>query len=165
GLSEEQIALIHSAAADIPVFFSANMSLGINLMLELCKKAASILGGSFDIEILERHHNQKIDAPSGTALMLADALRDGLEYSPKYVLERHSRREKREAEEIGISAIRGGTIVGEHEIIFAGHDEVFTISHAAHSKEIFANGALNAAFYLKGKAPGMYAMKDLVEAR
>ncbi len=162
GLAPEQVSRIKAAADDIPVFFSANMSLGVSLMMELCKKAAAVLGGDFDVEIVEKHHNQKLDAPSGTALMLADAVSEGLDYVPEYVYERHSVRKKREKQEIGISAIRGGTIVGEHEVIFAGHDELFTISHSARSKEIFAVGAINAALFLSGKPAGYYCMADMV---
>ena len=138
------------------------MSLGINLMVELAKKAASVLGGSFDIEIIEKHHNQKIDAPSGTALMIADAVSGVLSEKPQYVYDRHSQRKKRDKNEIGIHAIRGGTIVGEHDIMFAGRDEILTISHTAMSKEVFASGAVNAAVFMCGKAPGLYNMKDMV---
>lgn len=162
GLSPQQVQKIRDAAGIIPVFWSANMSLGISLFMELAKKAASILGNDFDVEILEMHHNQKVDAPSGTALMLADAVSEGLEYKPQYVFERHSVRKKREKAEIGISAIRGGTIVGEHEVIFAGHDEIFTLSHSARSKEIFAVGAINAALFVAAQPAGYYAMADLV---
>lgn len=162
GLSQEQILSVQDASKEIPVFFSANMSMGISLIMELAKKAASVLGNDFDVEILEKHHNQKLDAPSGTALMLADAVKEGLDYTPRYVYERHSVRQKRAKEEIGISAIRGGTIVGEHEVIFAGHDEIVTITHSARSKEIFAVGAINAALYLSEKPAGYYSMADLV---
>jgi len=162
GLSDEQIAEVHALAKEVPVFFSANMSLGVNLLSELVKKAASILGGDFDIEIVEKHHNQKVDAPSGTALMLADAAKEGLAYEPTYVYERHSVRKKREKTEIGISAVRAGTIVGEHDVIFGGRDEVITLSHLAMSKEIFATGAINAAAFLIGKDAGLYSMKDML---
>lgn len=162
GLSPEQVEEVKKAAGQIPVFYSGNMSLGISLITELARKAAAVLGGDFDIEIIEKHHNQKIDAPSGTALMLADALSEALDYEPKYVYERHSVRKKREKEEIGISSIRGGTIVGEHEILFAGRDEMVSISHTAMSKEIFAVGAVNAGLFLLRKAPGLYCMADLV---
>lgn len=163
GYSEEQIAKIQKAAVSIPVFFSFNMSLGINLLVQLAQKAASILGGQFDIEIIEKHHNQKIDAPSGTALMLADAINQTLDNSCHYVYDRHSKRQKREASEIGMHAVRGGTIVGEHDIIFAGHDEVITLSHSAASKEVFAVGAVNAAVYLADRKPGMYDMSALMQ--
>lgn len=162
GYSKAQLEEIHAAAQRLPVFFSANMSLGINLMVELAKKAASVLGGSFDIEIIEKHHNQKIDAPSGTALMIADGVSGVLSEKPQYVYDRHSQRKKRDKNEIGIHAIRGGTIVGEHDIMFAGRDEILTISHTAMSKEVFASGAVNAAVFMCGKAPGLYNMKDMV---
>lgn len=163
GLGEEELAAVHAAAEEIPVFFSANMSLGVNLMAELCKKAAALLGSDFDVEIIEKHHNQKIDAPSGTALMLADAVASALPYTAHYEYDRHSRRQKREKNEIGIHAVRGGTIVGEHEVIFAGRDEVLTISHSAASKEIFAVGAVNAAVFLAGQPKGLYNMGSLVD--
>ena len=163
GLGEEQLAAVHAAAEEIPVFFSANMSLGVNLMAELCKKAASLLGADFDVEIIEKHHNQKIDAPSGTALMLADAVASALPHPSLYEYDRHSRRQKRDKNEIGIHAVRGGTIVGEHEVIFAGRDEVLTISHSAASKEIFAVGAVNAAVFLADQPAGMYNMGSLVD--
>lgn len=162
GYSAEQIAQIKKAGEQIPVFFTFNMSLGINLLVQLAKTATALLGGQFDIEIVEKHHNQKIDAPSGTALMLADAVNDTLENSMQYVYDRHSRRQKREKNEIGIHAIRGGTIVGEHDVIFAGRDEVITLSHAATSKEVFAVGSVNAAVFLKDKKSGLYDMSHLV---
>lgn len=162
GLSKEQIDSVQTMSERVPVFFSANMSLGISLLAELARKAAALLGDDFDIEIVEKHHNQKIDAPSGTALLLADALSPALSYDPEYVFDRHSVRQKRDRKEIGFSSIRGGTIVGEHDVIFAGRDEVITLSHAAASKEVFAVGAINAALFLVGKAPGYYSMKDLV---
>ena len=163
GYSESQIGQIQKAAEQIPVFFTFNMSLGINLLVELAKKAASILGDQFDIEIVEKHHNQKIDAPSGTALMLANALNETLAENYTYVYDRHARRMKREKNEIGIHSIRGGTIVGEHDVIFAGNDEVITLSHSAASKKVFAVGAVNAAVYLCGKPAGLYDMKQLVQ--
>ena len=164
GLSDEDKALLQKAADSIPVFFSANMSIGVSLLAELARKAAAVLGEDFDAEILEKHHNQKVDAPSGTALMLADAVKDGLSYEPTYVYERHSTREKRDKHEIGISAIRGGTIVGEHDVMFCGRDEVITLSHHAASKELFAVGAINAALFLQGKPAGLYNMRDFVSA-
>lgn len=136
GLSEEQIESIHQAARQIPIFFSANMSLGVSLLCELAKKAAQVLGSDFDIEIIEKHHNRKVDAPSGTALMLADAISCALPQQPQYIYDRHSRRAPRSREEIGIHSVRGGTIVGEHEILFAGHDEQISLTHTAASKEI-----------------------------
>ncbi len=162
GLSEEQVSTIHDATAEIAVFSSANMSLGISLLAELAKKAAAILGTSFDVEIIEKHHNLKIDAPSGTALMLANAVKEGLPYEPEYVYDRHAVRQKRAPHEIGFSSIRGGTIVGEHDILFAGHDECITLSHSAASKGVFATGAVNAALFLVGKPAGYYTMKELV---
>lgn len=162
GLSAGQVERLHQAAKQIPIFFSANMSLGINLLIDLATRAAKILEGNFDIEIVERHHNQKIDAPSGTALAIADAISDVLSERPAYVYDRHSTRKKRSQHEIGLHAIRGGTIVGEHEIIFAGTDEVIELKHHAASKEVFAVGALRAAQYLVGKPAGIYSMKDLV---
>ena len=161
GFNEEQVAKINDASKDIPLFYSGNMSLGINLIIELSKKAAAILGKTFDVEIIEKHHNQKIDAPSGTALMIADGISEILPDS-QYVYDRHSYRQKRAKNEIGIHAIRGGTIVGEHEVIFAGHDEIFSLKHQALSKEVFAVGAVNAAVYIKGKEPKMYNMSDLL---
>ncbi|MBR0512586.1 MAG: 4-hydroxy-tetrahydrodipicolinate reductase [Ruminococcus sp.] len=162
GYDDAQIAKIKSAANQIPLFFTFNMSLGINLLVELAKKAASILGDQFDIEIVEKHHNQKIDAPSGTAIMLANAINETLDNSKHYVYDRHSRRQKREKSEIGMHSIRGGTIVGEHDIIFAGNDEVITLSHSAASKMVFAEGAVNAAVFLKDKPAGLYDMSQMV---
>ena len=161
GYNEEQKAKIKEASKTIPVFYSGNMSLGINLIINLAKKAASVFGENFDIEIVEQHHNQKLDAPSGTALMIADAISE-VRPDSEYVYDRHAYRKKREKKEIGIHSIRGGNIVGEHEIIFAGTDEVLTISHSARSKAVFAAGALNAAVYISGKGPGMYDMSDLI---
>ena len=162
GYTDEQVAKIKKTAEQIPVFFTFNMSLGINLLTDLAKKAAAILGGQFDIEIVEQHHNQKIDAPSGTAIMLANAINETLDNSKHYVYDRHSRRQKREKSEIGMHAIRGGTIVGEHDVIFAGNDEVITLSHSAASKTVFAAGAVNAAVFLKDQKPGLYDMSKLV---
>lgn len=162
GYNDEQINQIKNAAQQIPVFFTFNMSLGINLLVQLAKKAASVLGGQFDIEIVEKHHNQKLDAPSGTAIMLANAINETLDNSKHYVYDRHSRRQKREKSEIGMHAIRGGTIVGEHDIIFAGHDEVITLSHSATSKTVFAEGSINAAVFLKNQSAGLYDMSALV---
>jgi 4-hydroxy-tetrahydrodipicolinate reductase len=138
------------------------MSLGINLLIELVKKSAALLGDGFDVEVIEKHHNQKIDAPSGTAIMIADELSKSLPYNSSFVYDRHSTRKKRDKNEIGIHAVRGGTIVGEHEVIFAGKDEIVSISHSAMSKEIFAVGAIKAAAFLKDKKPSLYNMKDLI---
>lgn len=165
GLNEQQVASIHEAAKEVPVFFSANMSIGISLLTELAQKAARVLGNSFDIEIIEKHHNQKIDAPSGTALMLADAISGELKQKPHYEFDRHSKRAKRDKNEIGIHAVRGGTIVGEHEVLFAGRDELISISHSARSKEIFAVGSVNAALFLCNQPAGCYAMRDFVNAK
>jgi len=161
GHSEEQLNGIREAAKHIPVFRSGNMSVGINLLAVLLKKAAAVLGDSFDVEIVERHHRMKLDAPSGTALMLADAVASALPHETEYVYERQSVRRPRGAKEIGISAIRGGTIVGEHEVIFAGTDEVIEFRHSALSREVFANGAVTAARYIATvKKPGLYDMND-----
>lgn len=162
GYDDEQKKRIAEASKNSPVFFTYNMSMGINLMANLAKKAAEILGNDFDIEIVEKHHNQKIDAPSGTALMLADAICEVTPSPMKYEYDRHSKREKRTKNEIGLHAVRGGTIVGEHDIIFAGRDEIITLSHSARSKEVFAVGAVNAAVYMKDKPAGLYDMKELI---
>ncbi len=164
GYDEDQKKMIEDASKKAPVFFTYNMSVGINLLANLAKKAVSVLGGDFDIEIVEKHHNQKIDAPSGTALMLADAICEEIEKPMNYEYDRHSKREKRTKDEIGLHAIRGGTIVGEHDIIFAGRDEIITLSHSARSKEIFDVGAVNAAVFMAdNKAPGMYTMKEMID--
>lgn len=164
GYTPEQVAQIGAAALEVPIFRSANMSLGINVLLELVKKAASVLGDSYDIEIVERHHRRKVDAPSGTALMIADAAASACGHETEYVFERHSVRQPRDKKEIGISAVRGGTIVGEHEIIFAGHDEIMEIRHTALSRGIFAQGAVEAAkFMATVNAPGLYDMSQLVK--
>ena len=163
GFDDDQKKQIENAATENGVFFTYNMSLGINLFATLAKKAVDVLGNDFDIEIIEKHHNQKIDAPSGTALMLADAICEEIDKPMKYEYDRHSKREKRSKNEIGMHAVRGGTIVGEHEIIFAGRDEIITLSHSARSKEIFAVGAVNAAKYMVGKGAGLYTMKDLIK--
>lgn len=162
GYSDEETAKIKSAASEIPIFFTANMSIGINLMRELAKKAISVLGEQYDVEIIEKHHNQKIDAPSGTALMLAESINEASGYKYSYVYDRHSVRKKRDKAEIGIHSVRGGTIVGEHEIIFAGRDEVITLSHSAASKEVFAVGAVNAAVFVASKPAGLYSMADMI---
>lgn len=164
GYSAEQVEEIKNASAKVPVFRSGNMSLGINLLINLVARASAVLGESFDVEIVEKHHNRKVDAPSGTALMLADAAANALPYSAKYVYERHSVRQKRDKSEIGISSIRGGTIVGEHEVIFAGPDEVVTLSHSAQSRDVFAQGAVTAARFMAGvKKPGYYTMDDVLK--
>lgn len=162
GYSPEQLEDIQAAAKEVPIFRSGNMSLGINLLRKLVREAAAKLGEDFDIEIVERHHGKKLDAPSGTALMLAEAAAEGLPHPSEYIYERESRRQERGKQEIGISSIRGGTIVGDHTVIFAGHDEVIELSHHAASREVFAKGALAAARYLPGKAPGLYSMDDVL---
>ena len=162
GYSQTQIEQINAASKIIPVFFTFNMSLGVNLICSLAKKAADILGDSFDIEIIEKHHNQKIDAPSGTAIMLANAVNSSFSDEKVYEYDRHSKRQKRSKKEIGIHSIRGGTIVGEHDVIFAGHDETITISHSAGSKEVFAVGSVKAAKFIFGKEAGMYDMNSIM---
>ncbi len=162
GYSNEQVEALKAASASYPIFYSRNMSLGINLLVELAKKATKVLGTDFDIEIIEKHHNQKVDAPSGTALMLADAISASRNVHSEYIYDRHAQRKKRETSEIGIHAVRGGTIVGEHEVIFAGNHEVITLSHSAQSKELFAAGAVNAAVFMCGKPAGLYDMSDLI---
>lgn len=164
GLSKEQKERLIASSASIPVFFSANMSLGVNLICELAKKATAFLGDSFDIEIVERHHNQKLDAPSGTALAIADAINEEMDGAGHYVYDRHSVRKKRDKNEIGIHAIRGGTIVGEHTVIFAGDNEVIELHHSATSREVFASGAVKAALFMAGKPAGFYDMKNLINA-
>ena len=163
GYSDEQMARIKEASKKIAIFFSWNMSLGINLLVDLSKKAAAFLGEQFDIEIVEKHHNQKLDAPSGTALMIANGINKEFDDSKEYIYERHSKRQKREKKEIGIHSIRGGTIVGEHEVIFAGKDEVITISHSAASRNVFAVGSVNAAVFIKDRSAGMYEMADVIK--
>lgn len=162
GLSDEQTKRIHSASKEVAIFSSFNMSLGVNLITELAKTAAAILG-DFDIEIIEQHHNQKIDAPSGTAYMLANAINETLNNKMQFNYDRHSTRAKRSKKEIGIHSIRGGNIVGEHEVIFAGTDEIIKISHSARSKEVFATGAVNAAKFIDGKPAGLYDMQDIIK--
>lgn len=163
GLSEEQLKKVEEASNETAILKSANMSLGINLLLKLLKDAAKVLAPSgYDIEIVERHHNQKLDAPSGTALALADSVNDALNNEYHYVYDRSQVRQKRDKKEIGISAVRGGTIVGDHEVIFAGTDEVIEFTHTAYSRSVFAKGAVEAGKFLAGKTPGMYDMGDVV---
>ncbi len=162
GHTEEEEALIHTAAETIPVLHSRNMSLGINLLSELVKKTAVVLGEDYDIEVLEMHHNKKLDAPSGTALMLAEAAAEGRDGETAFVFDRSPVKKAREKKEIGIASIRGGTIVGEHEVIFAGTDEVIKLSHSAGSRDLFATGAIKAALYLAAdRKPGFYTMSDV----
>ena len=163
GLSEEQTAYLREAGRKTAVLRSANMSLGINLLLKLVKEAAQKLGeAGFDIEIVEKHHNQKLDAPSGTALALADSINEAVDKQYEYVYDRSQVRQKRGKKELGISAVRGGTIVGDHDVIFAGLDEVVTLSHRAYSRGVFAKGAVVAAKYMKGKDAGLYDMADVL---
>ena len=163
GLSEAQLAKVQEASKKVAVLKSANMSLGINMLLKLLKEAAGILApAGFDIEIVEKHHNQKVDAPSGTALALADAINEELSNAYNYVYDRSQTRETRAQKEIGISAVRGGTIVGDHDVIFAGADEVVTFSHRAYSKAVFGKGAIQAAKFIAGKPAGMYDMSDVI---
>lgn len=163
GYSKEQVKKIELASKQVPVFYSGNMSLGVNLLIELSKTAAKVLGDSFDIEIVEKHHNRKLDAPSGTALMIADGISSALGKEMHYVYDRHSQRKPRENTDVGIHSIRGGTIVGEHDVIFAGQHEVITLSHSAQSRDIFALGALNAATFLSRQGVGLYSMPDLLK--
>lgn len=163
GLSPEQLTRVGNTSKKIAVLKSANMSLGINTIIKLLKDAANVFApAGFDIEIVEKHHNQKVDAPSGTAIALADAINEARNNEYEYVYDRSQVRKKRDAKELGISAVRGGTIVGEHEVIFAGIDEVIEIRHTAYSKSIFAKGAVEAAKFLSGKTAGMYDMSDVI---
>lgn len=162
GLNDELLAEIDAASADIAIFKSGNMSLGINLLADLCRRANAVLGTDFDIEIVEKHHHNKLDAHSGTALLLADAMNEQAAEKYHYVYERESVRTRREKNEIGISAIRGGSIVGEHDVLFCGPDEVITLQHTAYSRNVFANGAINAAIFLADKPAGFYNMSDLL---
>lgn len=164
GHSDEEKALMEEASQKVAIFFSRNMSIGINLLIEMCRRASAALGEDFDIEIIEKHHNNKLDAPSGTAMMIAEALRDERECETEFVYDRHEVRKKRESREIGIHAVRGGTIVGEHDIIFAGNNEIITLSHTATSREIFANGALKAALFVADKSAGLYSMSDIINS-
>lgn len=165
GLTEEQLVRVREVSEQVAVLKSANMSLGINMLMELLKQAAVILApAGFDMEIVEKHHNQKLDAPSGTALALADSMNEALENAYEYKYDRSGECKKRDAHEIGISAVRGGSIVGEHEIIFAGLDEVITFEHTAYSRSVFGKGAVEAAKFLAGKPAGYYGMPDVIKA-
>lgn len=164
GLSDEQLAKVEEVSKDVAVLKSANMSLGINTLMKLLKMATEVLADrGYDIEIVEKHHNQKLDAPSGTALALADVINETKDNRYEYVYDRSQKREKRADNEIGISAVRGGTIVGQHDVIYAGTDEVIEIQHTAYSKAVFAKGAIDAAKFLAGKGPGMYDMSDVID--
>ncbi len=163
GLDALELKRVEDAAKEIPVLKSANMSLGINLLMKILKEYSALLADEgFDIEIVEKHHNQKKDAPSGTALALADAINEATEEKYQYTYDRHEKLAKRDKLEIGISSVRGGTIVGEHEVIFAGEDEVITLEHTAYSRSLFAKGAISAAKFLSGKEPGYYTMQDVI---
>lgn len=163
GLSPEDYQSVLQTSAVLPVFMSANMSLGINVLIELAKTAATKLGLDFDIEILEKHHNEKKDTPSGTALMIANELNDGLNHSMDFIYDRFTKKEKRKTNEIGISSIRGGTIPGEHTVFFAGKDEIIEIKHTALSRDIFGMGAIKAAIYVINKQNGLYDMKSMLK--
>ena len=166
GLSEAQLQLVQETSKKVAVLKSANMSLGINTLLKLLQTAAQVLApAGFDMEIVEKHHNQKLDAPSGTALALADSMRDALQDEYTYKYDRSQERKKRDKYEIGIQAVRGGNIVGEHEVIFAGTDEVITFKHTATSKAVFGKGAVEAAKFLAGKSAGLYDMSDVIAAK
>ena len=166
GLSAEQLRAVEEAGKKVAVLRSANMSLGVNLLLKLLKEAAGVLApAGFDIEIVEKHHNRKVDAPSGTALALADSINESLDNVYEYKFDRSQTREKRDRKEIGISAVRGGTIVGDHDVIFAGTDEVITFSHTAYSRAIFGKGAVSAARFLAGRPAGYYQMSDVIDAQ
>lgn len=163
GLSDEQIKRVSEVSEKTAVLRSANMSLGVNVLLKLVKEAAQVLAAAdFDMEIVEKHHNQKVDAPSGTAIALADSINEAMDHAYHYKYDRSAERVKRDKKEIGIQAVRGGSIVGEHDVIFAGRDEVVTFSHTAYSKAIFAKGAVQAAKFLAGKEPGLYTMADVI---
>lgn len=163
GLTEEQLEHVKETGSKVAVLRSANMSLGINTLLKLIQDAAKVLAtAGFDMEIVEKHHKLKCDAPSGTALALADSLNEAMDHQYHYVFDRSQRHEKRDAKEIGVSAVRGGTIVGDHDVIFAGPDEVITFSHQAYSKSVFGKGAVEAAKFLAGKPAGMYDMSDVI---
>lgn len=163
GLSDDQLAKVKETSSKVAVLKSANMSVGVNVLMKVLRDAAPTLAAAgFDIEIVEKHHNQKLDAPSGTAIALADSINDSLNNEYEYVYDRSTRREKRPEKEIGISAVRGGTIVGDHDVIFAGLDEVVTLSHRAYSRSIFAKGAIEAAKFLSGKPAGMYDMSNVI---
>lgn len=163
GLSEEQLEKVKQVSEKVAVLKSANMSLGINTLMDLLQKAVKIFApAGFDVEIVEKHHNQKLDAPSGTAIALADAMNEAMDGQYEYVYDRSDRRQKRDAKELGISAVRAGSIVGEHEVIFAGTDEVIEFKHTAYSRAVFGKGAIEAAKFLDGKSAGLYNMQDVI---
>ena len=166
GLSEKQLEKVKEASEKIPVLRSANMSIGVNLIEKVLADIVPLLyGAGFDVEIIEKHHNQKTDAPSGTALAMADVVREAAGEEVSYVFDRSGVHERRQHDQIGISAVRGGTIVGEHEILFAGEDEVISLEHKAYSRAVFAKGALEAAKFIAGREPGLYGMNDLISGR
>lgn len=166
GLTDDMLKHVDEACKSVPVLRSANMSLGINTLFDLCKKATQVFADAgFDIEIVEKHHNQKLDAPSGTAIALADCINEALDDDYEYVYDRSQVRKKRDPHEIGISAVRGGSIVGEHDVIFAGQDEVITLQHTAYSRSIFGKGAVEAAKFLCGKSEGRFDMSDVIAAK
>ena len=163
GLSAEQLEKVNEASKETAVLRSANMTLGVNLLMKLLKEAVSTLApAGFDVEIVEKHHHFKVDAPSGTAIALADSMNEEMDGAYEYIYDRSSVRKKRDKKEMGISAVRGGTIVGEHDVIFAGTDEVITFSHRAYSKSVFAKGAIQAAKFMAGKPAGLYTMSDVI---
>ncbi len=165
GFSEQQTEEIKEVSKTVPILYSRNMSLGINLLVELAKIATRILGENFDVEIVERHHNKKIDAPSGTALMLAEEISEEMTEKAEFTYDRSKERKPRTKNEIGIHSVRGGTIAGDHDVIFAGNKEIITLSHHAESREIFAVGALRAAEYLSQvQVAGFYTMKDVIKS-
>ncbi len=164
GLSEEDISFVKSSSASVALFRSGNMSLGINLVQNLLQQAVKVLGGSYDVEIIEKHHRMKKDSPSGTALMLADSVREAREEETTYVYGREGADSQRKEGELGIHAVRGGTIVGDHEVIFAGEDEVISIRHQAFSRQVFATGAIAAARFLSSRSTGLYSMKDIINS-
>jgi len=165
GFSPENLKSIKNASKKIPIFYSTNMSLGINILISLVQKAALTLSDTFDIEIIEKHHNKKIDSPSGTAYMIANKINSVLKNSMTYIFDRHSNRKKRNTNEIGIHSLRGGTIIGEHSVFFAGPDEIIEIKHTASSKSIFALGSIKAAKFIIGKEPGLYDMDSLIDEK
>ena len=164
GYSAEQQQAIDKASQNIAVFQSSNMSLGVNLLIELCKKAVNFLGENYEVEIIEQHHDQKVDSPSGTALSIANAINEEFDNSKEYVYGRHDKNNRRTKSEIGIHAVRGGTIVGKHDVLLIGKDEVITISHEAQSRAVFAQGAIRAAIYISNKKNGKYSMKDMLRS-
>ena len=165
GLTKEDEAILEEASAKVPVFRSANMSVGVNVLIELARRATRLFDGEFDIEIIEKHHHNKLDAPSGTALMIADAINEEADNAYEYVYDRHDVRRKRGKQELGISAVRGGGIVGEHDVLFCGPEEVVTLSHTAQSRGVFADGAIQAALFVDGAQAGYYTMTDMLRGK